>query len=42
VAITALLLLVLGFGLAGYGPAAALHGLITPLTNALHLNTISG
>jgi len=40
--IAALLLLAFGFGLAGYGPFAALHGLAAPLTNALHLNQISG
>ena len=40
--IATLLLLALGFGLAGYGPFAALHGFAAPLTNALHLNQISG
>jgi hypothetical protein len=40
--IVTLLLLAFGFGLVGYGPFAALHGLAAPLTNALHLNQISG
>jgi hypothetical protein len=40
--VTWLILLALGLGLAGYGPLPVLHDLVTPLTNALHLNQISG
>lgn len=37
-----LILLAVGFGLAGYGPLAVLHAVVVPLTDALHLNQISG
>jgi hypothetical protein len=38
VAVTVFLLLSLGFGLAGYGPFAALHGLAQPVGRTLHLS----
>ncbi len=41
-AITVLLLLSFGFGLAGYGPFAVLHGLASPVSHALHLDRIQG
>jgi hypothetical protein len=40
--ITVLLLLSFGFGLAGYGPFSALHGLASPISHALHLDRIQG
>lgn len=36
-AVTVILLLALGLGLAGYGRFAALHGLARPVGRALHL-----
>ena len=41
-AITVLLLLSFGFGLAGYGPFSPLHGVASPVTRALHLDRIRG
>ena len=41
-AITVLILLSLGFGLAGYGPVSALHRLASPVTHARHLDRIRG
>jgi hypothetical protein len=41
-AIAVLLLLSLGFGLAGYGPFAPLHRLVSPVTHALYLDRIQG
>lgn len=40
--ITVLLLLSIGFGLAGYGPFVFLHQLAHPVSHALHLDRISG
>jgi len=40
--ITALILLLLVLGLAGYGPLDVLHRVSHPLTHALHLDRISG
>jgi hypothetical protein len=41
-AITGLLLLFCGLGLAGYGPFAAAHRLASPVTHTLHLDRIQG
>jgi hypothetical protein len=41
-AITVLLLLSFGFGLAGHGPFSLLHGLASPVSHALHLDRIQG
>jgi hypothetical protein len=40
--IALLILLAFGFGVAGYGPFAALHGLTGPVSRSLHLDTVSG
>ncbi|MGD0602844.1 MAG: hypothetical protein ABSA53_04480 [Streptosporangiaceae bacterium] len=40
--ITVLILLAVGFGLAGYGPGSGLHRLASPVTHALHLDRIQG
>jgi hypothetical protein len=42
VAITLLILLGLGLGAAGYGPLTALHRVVSPISDGLHLNGISG
>jgi hypothetical protein len=41
-AITVLILLWAGLGLAGYGPLAGLHHLVSPVSSGLHLDRISG
>lgn len=41
-AITGLLLLLCGLGLAGYGPFAPVHRLASPVTHTLHLDRIQG
>ncbi|HMD94427.1 MAG TPA: hypothetical protein VKG80_17495 [Trebonia sp.] len=41
-AITVLILLSAGLGLAGYGPLATLHRAAHPVSHALHLDRISG
>jgi hypothetical protein len=38
--ITALIVLAVGYGLAGGGPLTGLHALAAPLTHALHLDRI--
>jgi hypothetical protein len=42
VAITLMILLFAGLGLAGYGPLAVLHGAASPVSHGLHLDRISG
>jgi hypothetical protein len=42
VAITFLILLSAGLGLAGYGPLATLHRTAGPVSHDLHLDRISG
>lgn len=41
-AVTAVILLLLAAGLAGYGPLSGLHQFAQPVSRALHLDTISG
>ena len=41
-AVTALLLLCIGLGLAGYGPLVVLHQVTHPVSHGLHLDRISG
>lgn len=41
-AVTLLVLLGAGLGLAGYGPFTPLHGVASPVYHALHLDRISG
>lgn len=41
-AVVALLLLSIGFGLAGHGPFSSLHRLARPVTHTLHLDRIRG
>jgi hypothetical protein len=41
-ALTALILISVGAGLAGYGPLTALHQIAHPVSHALHLDRISG
>jgi hypothetical protein len=41
-ALTALILLAIGLGLAGYGPLVVLHRVAQPVSQELHLNRISG
>jgi hypothetical protein len=41
-AITALILLSIGLGFAGYGPLVALHRAAQPVSHGLHLDRISG
>lgn len=41
-AVTVLILLSIGFGLAGYGPLVVLHRLAHPVSHGLHLDRISG
>ena len=41
-AVTALILLSVGLGFAGYGPLVVLHGASEPVWHALHLDRISG
>lgn len=38
--VTALIVLAVGLGLAGYGPLTPLHRLAAPLNHALHLDRI--
>jgi hypothetical protein len=41
-ALTALILLSIGLGLAGYGPLTSLHRAAQPVFHELHLDRISG
>jgi hypothetical protein len=41
-ALTAAILLSVGFGFAGYGPLTVLHKVAHPAYHALHLDRISG
>jgi hypothetical protein len=41
-ALTALILLSIGLGLAGYGPLVVLHRTAQPISHELHLDRISG
>lgn len=41
-AVTALILLSIGLGLAGYGPLLVLHRVAHPVSHELHLDRISG
>ena len=41
-AITLLILLSVGLGVAGYGPLTALHRAASPVSRELHLDRISG
>lgn len=41
-ALTVLILISVGLGLAGYGPLTALHRVAHPVSDALHLDRISG
>lgn len=40
-ALAVLILVLAGFGLAGYGPLATLHRVTHPISHALHLDRIS-
>ena len=40
--ISVLILLALGFGLAGFGPLTPLHRLASPVSHYLHLDRIGG
>ena len=42
VAFTALILLSIGLGFAGYGPLVVLHRAAEPVSHGLHLDRISG
>jgi hypothetical protein len=41
-AVTALIILFVAFGFAGYGPLTALHQAARPVTHELHLDRIGG
>jgi hypothetical protein len=40
--VTALILLSIGLGFAGYGPLVVLHRIAQPVSHELHLDRISG